>query len=540
MKKYSQKFKKGNSLQLTAAGYLFFLITIILSGCTKKFDDYNTDNTGIATKNLNLPSLFGSFETAIWSNYQRAQNLSADWYSGYMSSGINFGSATNWNYTMRDDWNSTGFNDQYTMIAGPIVNTIEPATRTAQPDLFAVALIIKVIAMDRVADKFGPIAYSKIGTVLNNTPFDSMDTLYNEFFADLDTAVQNLNTYIAANPGKTQLSGYDLIYDGDYKQWLKLANSIRLRLAIHISKVAPQTAEDQVKKALSAQGGLMEQTSDDAAIAQGGGRENDFYQITHDWNNNNVGAPIVCFLTGYKDPRISHYMLAATDSSVAGKYIGIRLGTPLNSTNSKVYANYATPNTQNDTYFSFSSPQLLMTSAEVWFLRAEAALRGWSSEDVQTNYETGIKTSMVQWGITNNTTVNAYIDDAVSTEAPYVDPTQPAYNDDSTSTITIKWDDGATNEQKLERIITQKWIAMYPEGQEAWTEFRRTGYPILFTTAQNTNPAEVSTSVQIRRLPYPSNEYSAENQAIQQAVQLLGGKDNPGTRLWWDTGKSNF
>jgi hypothetical protein len=93
----------------------------------------------------------------------------------------------------------------------------------------------------------------------------------------------------------------------------------------------------------------------------------------------------------------------------------------------------------------------------------------------------------------------------------------------------------------LERIITQKWIAIYPDGQEAWADYRRTGYPRLFPVVNNFSGGTISTTTQIRRLAYPSNEYTTNSVAVNAAVaNLLGGPDNGGTRLWWDTGGSNF
>ena len=88
--------------------------------------------------------------------------------------------------------------------------------------------------------------------------------------------------------------------------------------------------------------------------------------------------------------------------------------------------------------------------------------------------------------------------------------------------------------------MTQKWLAMFPEGQEAWTEFRRTGYPKLFTVVNNKSNGTIDRQTQIRRLAYPQNEYTTNKTAVTQAVTLLGGPDNGGTRLWWDVNKANF
>ena len=108
------------------------------------------------------------------------------------------------------------------------------------------------------------------------------------------------------------------------------------------------------------------------------------------------------------------------------------------------------------------------------------------------------------------------------------------------SNITIAWDGGSTNEENLERIITQKWIAMFPEGQEAWSEFRRTGYPKIFPVVSNQSAGDVDTDIQIRRIPFVDSELSTNPEGVANATTLLGGPDNAGTRLWWDTGGPNF
>jgi hypothetical protein len=133
------------------------------------------------------------------------------------------------------------------------------------------------------------------------------------------------------------------------------------------------------------------------------------------------------------------------------------------------------------------------------------------------------------------------MNDATSTPIDYVDPFNSANNAPAAETITIKWDPAATNEANLERIETQKWIAMFPEGQEAWTEQRRTGYPHLFGVVVNNSGGLIPTVPGIRRLAYPNAEYISNNANVTTAVtSTLGGKDNGGVRLWWDTGGPNF
>ena len=92
-----------------------------------------------------------------------------------------------------------------------------------------------------------------------------------------------------------------------------------------------------------------------------------------------------------------------------------------------------------------------------------------------------------------------------------------------------------TNEQKLEKIITQKWIALYPNGQEAWTEWRRTGYPKLHKVTQNASGGVISSEKGVRRIPYPESKLTGEDRAyLARALQLLGGANTGATKVWWD------
>ena len=105
------------------------------------------------------------------------------------------------------------------------------------------------------------------------------------------------------------------------------------------------------------------------------------------------------------------------------------------------------------------------------------------------------------------------------------------------STLTIKWNEADNEERKLERIITQKWIALYPNGAEAWSEYRRTGYPAQFPAIDDYSNGAVNVKIGPRRIPFPPSERRLNAENVEKAVQLLGGPDEAGTPLWWDKKK---
>jgi hypothetical protein len=522
---------------------LFAAAAIAGSSCTKNFESYNTNPTSLTSSQslAIINSAYGPLEQEIYHNYQVAQNLSADGFAGYLMSPTPFKASYDLNYGLVDGWDRNGFVDQYNYIMAPVSKIAAAGARTARPELWAVALAIQVDAMNRVTDRFGPIPYSKAGTSLTAVPYDAQKDVYNMFFAQLDTAASNLNAYIAAHPNDTtSLGANDLVYQGHMDKWLKFVNSLRLRLAMRIVKADATTAQAQAEKAMTAAGGLMSTPADDAKFQQSGGRNNDIWIVAFQYQGDcRLNAAIATYMNGYNDPRLPKYASPATDPAVvtavgSGKYVGIRIGISIAA--KADYVNYAGPNT--DQTFTQTAPQTLMTAAESWFLKAEAAVRGWNGAgDAKTDYETGINTSFQQWGVS----AGGYLSDATSTETPYVDPKNAANNSPALSTITIQWDAAAANETKLERIITQKWIAMFPDGQEGWADYRRTGYPRLFPVVNNTSGGTISTATQIRRLAFPQSEYTSNGAAVQNAVSsLLNGPDNGGTRLWWDVNKGNF
>ena len=156
----------------------------------------------------------------------------------------------------------------------------------------------------------------------------------------------------------------------------------------------------------------------------------------------------------------------------------------------------------------------------------------------QSFYEQGIKKSFIENGLTSGDyeTYIAKTDKDVLTDVDYVDYYVNKYSIKGRVTIGVAWNDDDTKEKKLERIITQKYIANFPMGAEAWTTFRRTGYPRLFPVPEDkkwTYDNSFDTELQIRRLPF--NETSANDKAnLPNIEKALGGTNAAGTRVWWD------
>ncbi len=536
-----------NKLFLTRdfVSILLLICLVSLISCTKKFEEYNTDPGGVTNTQLlpdgnSIGSYFPDIQYSITPNNPSGSNVLAGslgeyWingvYAGYLMNPIPGPSYSNYNLLPAYESYQL-FNMSYSAVMSQVANIRRVGGTSIAPDFLAIALILQVAEMHKITDIYGPIPYSKFGSSSSSVPYDAQKDIYDLFFMQLDTAMNNLKAYVARFPGATPFKKFDVVYDGDYSKWIKYANSLRLRLAMHIVKVDKTTARQQAEKAADpANGGLITTNADNAA-AKGG-----FHllaTICNDWSNARAGGAIVSYLDGYSDPRLGAYF--APSVIEPGKYKGMRAGSIVNDmTKALMFSNISLTN------FGHDAPGMLMNAAEVNFLLAEGALRGWSmgAASAKELYEAGITASLSQWGASAGVISN-YIDDNTSTPDGLVDPVNAANNSPALSNITIKWDEAADREEKLERIITQKWLATFPDCTESWTTFRRTAYPKLFPVVLNNSGGTISTSIQIRRLKFLALEYANNGAEVAKAVTMLGGPDNGGTRLWWDADTGNF
>lgn len=508
--------------------------SLLVTSCTKQMEGLNEDKKLITDKMLEqdaneggytLPSMqLGIVDVLTTWRIEMQQNLNADNYGGYMSLPAPFfANRNNGTYAMVDSWNNEIWNVPSTKVLDQWVMMKKKGFEEKYPDLYAMAIIFKTFAGHRLTDIFGPIPYSLYGTS-SDVRFDSEEEAYDLFFTELTKAVAALKASEAANPTADNIryARFDKSrYGGSYETWIKVANTLRLRLAIRISNVDPDRAKAEAEAAV-ADGGVLE--GELPSFEMSTGTIHPLLTITRDWNETRINAAVESILGGYNDPRLAKFALPAADPALNGEIKGIRSGAIMND---KPYLGYSMVNFVDNNYVK------VMDKAESYFLRAEGALRGWDmGGTAQQFYEDGIRASFQANGVGG---VEEYINDATSKPKAYVDPNNAANNAPPISDIVIKWNEGASFEEKLERIITQKWIAMYPDGQEAWSEFRRTGYPKLWPVAENNSNGDVPPGGFIKRVPYPTTITNASQTATAEAVSKhLGGQDKMSTPLWWD------
>ena len=536
-------------------GLIYMIIGVISVSCTGRFKDLNTDKAGITDENmqvdlnhLGIPldviqqGIYFNYDYGKGKNwpYQLMQNLSADMFSGYMHDykPLNGGSH-NSDYNLQDGWNGTLWENTYAYIM-PQIKRLEDSTRLKYPAVYAVTEILKVEVMHRVSDYYGPVIYTSFGNKKMIYQPDTQQDVYHYFLDDLKTAVGILENYVNLADYTPEFSRFDLLLDGKVESWIRFANSLRLRLAIRMAMADPDKARQEFADALAGPLGVFEEPTQLVAVTTDEEYSNPLGEINRVWGEVYMNASMESILNGFDDPRREAFFEPCPDDvllqdregrdsvriPLKGQYRGIRQGTmfahTLYSALSKIYVNVQTK-------------PILMTAAEVWFLRAEAALRGWTAEDPRICYEQGIRCSFSQWQVAG---VETYLQSDCRA-ADFEDAFTPENNIKARCLVSPRWDDAASDEMKLERIITQKWLAVFPEGCEAWAEQRRTGYPRLFSVRyNNSRNGCVDTEKMIRRLNYPSSILDSDNGQYEMLVNALGGPDHAGTPLWWDTGRN--
>lgn len=428
------------------------------------------------------------------------------------------------------------------------------------PEIKAIYLTLFNYAAIENVDLFGPLTYYDYKENFDGLSFvyDRVKDIYYQAKADIDAAIECFKYYkdhrseaykkwigIATGNYVGLRSSYDIDYS-DLSVWIRFANSLKLRMAIHMSKVEPATAKQWAEEAVA--GGVIENEADEIGLFPSLlGSAHPLIEIMG-WNDIVMGASFINLLQNLDHP----YM----------KYVGMRNGvTPGigQTADANPYVGYSM---LDRTYFAECNPPLyLMKMSEVCFLRAEGALRGWNmGGTAQSFYEQGIRTAYLE---DRNSPIKEYvnyIDDYLNVDAPkgiaYVDPQGLTPDMPSVTKIGVKWNEGDSKETKLEKIITQKYIASFPYSYESWVDLRRTGYPKLFPilhpehsdgTIKFGDPKVQTADNIMRRIPWVSDDPQTKEDIKATGIPALSEDTNnkPATdtqmqRLWWDVDAPNF
>lgn len=550
-------------------------ITIITMACALFFascsDEYmenmNTDPSKAATIDPNAQLTTAQLQTygdlsmmEIYRNYHYAftQQLMGCWNT------TNYGGR----HTLDNNEMSRIWTSFYTQ---SLKNIIDAQYRTAEDaekvNINSVLRIYRVYLMSIITDTYGDAPFSEAGLGFLegkfNPKYDKQEDIYNAFFLELEDAVNKID------PTKDKVTG-DLIYAGDVTKWQQLANSLRLRFAMRISNVNPTKAQTEFENALAANGGVIRDASSDALIkymtiafsfgqeAYSDYRGNSLSQLL--FGNDPANNPSYLCSTFFNqlrqsgDPRTfkisrCYYdgLMSATspDNRVDITQEMIEKGIDFSPRDPGAYswepwptgydsdickelavnnpsvtvtmAREVEPKLANN-FLKSDNPGVVMTSAEVKFLMAEATVKKWnvgsvSAEDL---YKQGVRAAMDfltdNYGCT--ATTDAEFDAFIQGRGTF----------------------GHTDNQKLEAINTQAWILHFTNPAECWANVRRSGYPKLKSPAEYGFGQYLTGGTEIPvRLCYPVLESSYNKKSYNEAIERMGGTDNWHSLLWWDT-----
>jgi hypothetical protein len=537
--------------------FTILLIAVYFSSCTEKFDEINTNPKALTLASLNQASYgFVVRKAIVGPEYlQAAGNGMQLLHSLYFDIYANYWATTTPNFlsdrfVMVGSWLNGAFNSFYASEAPQMKYAVDFARANSLDPEFAMMKIWQVYIYNRYTDALGPIPYSQYGNMAKQVPYDAQADIYASFFLELDSALTILKALPAGSVSAT-LSKYDPIYGGNLDRWQKFGSSLRLRLAMRVKYVLPAVAKTQAEKAVTE--GVLTSNADNGWVTTSTDFQNP-YNIISPWAEYRMSADMESILKGYLDPRVASYFKAAktpdpTDdpAGVVFPYEGVRNGQTKNDRSAVKFDELASDHALPYTIVGDKGPKwFVMRAFESYFLRAEGALEGWAmGGTAEALYNLGIQTSLAENGFTDaNLKGDVYTTSTLVPASPGKDWNTFAWNvprvdQAPVSTIQIAWLAAGTKEQQIEQIITQKWIGLLPDSQEAYAERRRTHYPILYNRLESENPDVPATSLPVR-LTYWTNEYTNNNAEVLNAITKLNAEsttpngDKATTKLWWD------
>jgi hypothetical protein len=358
----------------------------------------------------------------------------------------------------------------------------------------AIARILKVFYFSLLTDRYGDIPYSKALDALNVTPaYDKQQDIYTNFFKELKEAKSSFESGTVKG---------DIFLGGDVAKWKKFSNSLRMIFALRLSKIDPVLGKAEFVAALGDADGTIAVNADNANFKYDGASFlNPVFDLYSGRSDYGISEPFVNLLNGISDPRLKIYGKPNAGNSVKGVPYGLT-----DNLIDAWRASNADYSEVGDNFRQKGSAFSIVSAAQILFCRAEAAELGWTSENAANLYNDAIKASWEQHSVFEATAYANYI---------------------GNSNVALGTSD------RIRKIVTQKYIALYPNGNEAWSEWRRTGFPVLTPTqyALNTNDGKVIP----RRYAYPVSEVTQNGANYQDAVNRFAGKKNSNAeRVWWD------
>jgi len=505
--------------------YLLGMLAAItmLCSCDKGFDELNINRVDPTTLDAQFVMNRAIIETTYPDNFATLQMLTYNF--GIVQQIITpFGSSlSGGNYNIFNPGNSSlVWTNFYRNVLKQNNDVIEKTKAdNKRTNLYNEARIWKAYAFMILTDTYGDIPYTEAGQGFTSQTiqpkYDKQELIYKDILKELDEATTALD---AAKPTSTG----DILFGGNISKWKRLGNSLLLRAAMRLTKIAPDIAKTYVTKAVA--GGLMQSNADNSKLAHTALYNNwiAVHLTAREKANFYLAQPFVDYLKSNKDPRLA---------SIAVRHVGAKsgadqaaprttsdpaqqIGMPMGYDDVSIKNTFATYGVASlydysqvnlNTILKVTAPEYHVTYAQTQLLLAEAVVRGWVIGNANDLFQTGIKSHMQQMAEYD---ASAAISDAAI---------QTYLNANPLNTTTA-----------LEQINTQYWVASFMDGSELFANFRRSGYPVL---KKNPYPGSEITGEFIRRMPYPDSEIITNSTNLNAAITIQG-KNDLNTRVWWD------
>jgi hypothetical protein len=369
---------------------------------------------------------------------------------------------------------------------------IKVADAQSNPNYKGVALVLRSWTFSLLTDAYGDIPYTQAASIKEYlTPdYDKQKDVYFAILDDLKSAQASLNTSGPAIAG-------DIIYNNNIASWKKFANSLRLRIALRIADREQDKAKHVIADIQAEGSGYISSNSEIAQLIYSTSpNQNPISNLFDTRDDYRISKTIVDKLFELNDPRLSVY--ASKTKDVTPKtYVGLPNGLLVGDASNYGFSKTSKPGTY---FFAPSAPAVIISYAEVLFDRAEAAARGFTTENATTLYKSAVEASLKQYGVAD-ADVNTYL-----------------------ASSAVQYD--ASNFKKS--IGDQKWIALFGQGLEAFAEWRRLDYPQLTPAIAGTLGGKIPV-----RFIYPGTEQSLNGASYKAAVASQGA-DVLTTKLWFD------
>ena len=553
----------------------FFIATML--SCTDDFNEINTQPDALSTDDISAKF----FVTNIQQKLLRptmiplwfGDVIQPDQFSGQTANGwagSDWDGDLGWLYnsTYQDlgcwDW-LAGYNSDLTSY----INNVKPGGTLEDEMYYALGLVMKGFYYQQYTEAFGMIPFTEASDPNITLPkYDDQLTIYKGIIADLDKAIEIIGSNTEAGSGFGVLRENDVIFGGNMQNWKQLANSLKLRIALRAhggvgedfsATAATEAIESGVLAGLDA---VFEGYADETNIWGGSSSYGDVWHnfAGSQWKTTEA---LINILKTSDDPRLSKMTKPAVGGTmtitkpVAGAGVALiadhvaYVKSMLDNSGLVLDTDYTWVETatdltitmpENTNYigmpsrlsgklkgympdFMFSDPAdiitqktnegkplfptVLMTSADSHFMIAEAIVKGLATGDADTYYQLGLEKAMAIW------------DTAPTSEFS-------AANMGSLA--------GSTDEEKLEKIATQRWLVNYTNGYEGWSIVRDTGYPTACVITSDNNDivsfGGENNGLQIQRLKYGTGTYSSNGVNVKAAVSAQGA-DKMTTKLWF-------